>query len=234
MPNGFLPLSSTTIRRPSWRTSVSSTSFSSPSTTTNVSSPSIVSMSMSPTGTFTSRSTVSGVWKRCSPIVRRPSAPPGRAASGTGSRCRASASAAAAGWRRAARPRRTGRRRPSASWWGEAAGTCGLLSAPAVAGQAAARAAAHASRGWARLELALEHLDEPRVHGDAVLDGGGVEPGLEAFRQAEGDPRREGLVGGLDGRLRLVADEHELRVAAGEPDLDPSVLELRVQLEGGL
>ncbi len=57
---------------------------------------------------------------------------------------------------------------------------------------------------------------------------------LEALRQAEGDPCRVGLVGGLGGRLRLVADEHELRVAACEPDLDPSVVELARELERGL
>jgi hypothetical protein len=42
------------------------------------------------------------------------------------------------------------------------------------------------------------------------------------------------LVGRLEGRLRLVADEHELRVAACEPDLDPTFFELAGKLERGL
>ena len=62
----------------------------------------------------------------------------------------------------------------------------------------------------------------------------GFEPCLQALRQAEGDPGRERLVGGLGGRSLLVGDVDELRVAAGEPDLDAPVVELAVELERGL
>src|SRR5579884_31869 len=177
IPNALRSFSSTTIRRPSWRTSVSSRSFSSPSTLTNVSSPSTVSTSTSPLGTFTSSSTGSGVWKRCSGMS--------------------------------------------------------LLSAPAVAGQTTARASARAA-GWARLDLALERLDEPGVDREAGLGGGCVEPLLQAPGKAERDPRREGLVRRLGDGLGLVADEHELRVAACDPNLDPPVVELGVELERAL
>ena len=66
------------------------------------------------------------------------------------------------------------------------------------------------------------------------LRGVGLEPRLQALRQAEGDPGRERLVGGLGGGCLLVADVDELRVAAGEPDLDAPVVELAVELERGL
>ena len=74
-----------------------------------------------------------------------------------------------------------------------------------------------------------EHVDEPRVDGDPFAGGGGLEPRLEALGQAEGDPGRERLVGGLERRRLLVADEDELRVAAGEPDLDAPLFELAVR-----
>ena len=70
IPNAFLLLSSTTMRRPSWRTSVRSISLSSPSSDTSDSSPSTVSMSMSPDGMLTTSSTGPGVWKRWSVISR--------------------------------------------------------------------------------------------------------------------------------------------------------------------
>src|SRR6266487_3909887 len=108
--------------------------------------------------------------------------------------------------------------------------TCGLLSAPAVAGQAPAAAAARAG-GRARFAGTREDLDEPGVDGDPFSCGRGLEPRLEALGQAEGDPGRERLVDGLDGGGFLVADEHELRIAAGEPDLDPPVVELARELE---
>src|SRR5579864_8787483 len=92
---------------------------------------------------------------------------------------------------------------------------CRLLSAPAVAGQPAAAAAA----GWARLERAHERLHEPGVDGDPVERGRRVEPVLQALRQPEGDAGRERLVGGLGRDGGLVGDEDELRVAAGEADL---------------
>src|SRR5439155_22405317 len=108
--------------------------------------------------------------------------------------------------------------------------TCGLLSAPAVAGQAPAAPAARAG-GRARLAGTREDLDEPGVDGDPFSCGRGLEPRLEALGQAEGDPGRERLVDGLDGGGFLVADEHELRIAAGEPDLDAPVVELARELE---
>src|SRR5581483_8342555 len=78
------------------------------------------------------------------------------------------------------------------------------MSAPFSAAAVAgqAPAACAGALGRTRLELALKRLDEPRVGGDPCGGGG-----------------------------RLVADEDELRVAAGEPHLDPSVVELAVQLE---
>ena len=60
------------------------------------------------------------------------------------------------------------------------------------------------------------------------------EPCLQALGQAERDPGRERLVGGLGGRRLLVGDVDELRVATGEPDLDAPVVELAVELERGL
>ena len=79
--------------------------------------------------------------------------------------------------------------------------------------------------------MAQQRLDEPGVHGDPFACGGGFEAHLEALRQAEGDACRVRLVGGLDRRLSLVADEHELRIAACESDLDPPFFELAGELE---
>src|SRR5438128_12679845 len=95
-----------------------------------------------------------------------------------------------------------------------AGGTLRLLSAPAVAGEAAAAA----TGGRARLGRTREDLHEPCVDGDPVSGRGGIEPRLEALRQTERDPRRERLVGWLGGCCP-VADEDELRVAAGGPNL---------------
>ncbi len=80
--------------------------------------------------------------------------------------------------------------------------------------------------------MALERLHEQRVDGEPVGRRRLLEPRLEGLGQAEGDPGPIRLVGGLGGRrLLLVADEHELRVAAGDPDLDAPALELARELE---
>src|SRR5256886_11908222 len=79
--------------------------------------------------------------------------------------------------------------------------------------------------------MAQERLDEPRVHRDPFAGGSGFEAHLEALRQAEGDPCRVRLVGRLERRLRLVADEYEFRIAACEPDLDPPFVELAGKFE---
>src|SRR5437763_859188 len=223
---------------PSNPTSVCSTSRSSPSTATTASSPSIVSTSTSPAGIETSSSMGPGVWKRCSAISDRPNGGGG-------------AEAARDGQREPVGGRDAGTRRGALDlaehWLGQAhrerrlgyargivvdpvrvalrrciAEHLRLLSAPAVAGETAAAAAG----GRARLERAGEDLHEPRVDGEPFPGSGGVQPCLEAVGEAERDPRRERLVGGLGGRRPLVADEHELRVAAGEPNLDVSVVEL--------
>src|SRR6059058_1068526 len=102
-----------------------------------------------------------------------------------------------------------------------------LLSVAAVAGEAVAAS----GRGWAaRLDRALERLDEPRVDGGAFTGGGGLDPLLEALGQPERDAGRERLV----DRLRhaaVFADEHELEVVAGDAHLDVRGVELLVELE---
>ena len=80
----------------------------------------------------------------------------------------------------------------------------------------------------------MEHVHEPRVDGDSFAGGGGFEPALEALGQPERDPGRERLVGGLCGGGAVVPHEHELRVAAGDPDLDVPAVELARELERGL
>src|SRR6476646_9777855 len=94
--------------------------------------------------------------------------------------------------------------------------------APAVAGEAAATATAVA----ARLGCVREHVHEPRVDGDSFAGRGGFKPPLQAFREPERDPGRERLVGGGLGGGAVVPHEHELRVAAGDPDFDAAVVEL--------
>src|SRR5581483_11718038 len=104
-----------------------------------------------------------------------------------------------------------------------------LLSAAPVAAEAVAAAGRGTVVG---LDRALERLDEPRVDGRAVTDGGGLDPLLEALGQPQRDPGREGLV----DRLRdaaVLADEHQLGVAAGDADLDVRPFELAVELERG-
>ena len=49
--------------------------------------------------------------------------------------------------------------------------------------------------------------------------------------QPERDPGRERLVGGGLGGGAVVPHEHELRVAAGDPDFDAPVVELARELE---
>src|SRR6059058_2349053 len=102
-----------------------------------------------------------------------------------------------------------------------------LLSVAAVAGEAVAAS----GRGWAaRLDRALERLDEPRVDGGALACGGGLDPLLQALGEPECDARRECLVG-LLRQGAVLADEHELEVVAGDTQLDVRGLELVVELE---
>src|SRR3954451_10681341 len=196
IPKGFLPRSWTTIRLPSWRTSVSSIIFSLPSTTMCVSSPSTVSTSMSPTGTVTSSTADSGVWKVCSMSSaisdRADDRGGGRAANVLGEPLGRREPFARGGEfdRAAKRLGQADHERPLVD-----AGRvvvdpmrgarCGLLVedhllpplAPAVAGQTAAAPTA-AAGGRARLAGAGEHLDEPRVDRHSLACGGGLQPGL--------------------------------------------------------
>src|SRR5579862_6633851 len=96
---------------------------------------------------------------------------------------------------------------------------------------AVARKAVAATGRWAaRLDRALERLDEPRVDGRAFACGGGLDPLLQALGEPEGDAGRERLVGRL-GRPVVFADEDELEVVAGDAQLDVRGLELVVELE---
>ena len=61
----------------------------------------------------------------------------------------------------------------------------------------------------------------------------GLDPLLQALGEPEGDPGRERLVDPLR-RTAVLADEHELRITAGDADLDVGGVELRVELEGRL
>src|SRR5919201_4160348 len=126
---------------------------------------------------------------------------------------------------------RTDRRSSNVPRWARTYGctdrTSRLLSAPAVAGQSAAAAAGER----ARLDGPGEELYEPGVDGDPVQTRRRLEPRLQALRQAERDPRGKRLVEWLGGARRLVADEHELGVAACETDFDASVVELVRELE---
>jgi hypothetical protein len=81
-----------------------------------------------------------------------------------------------------------------------------------------------------RRARASERADDVRVDGDALARRRLLDGLLEAFGQAERDPRGEGLVGRRRRRLGLVADVHELRVLAGQPHLDMTGRKLVVQL----
>ena len=74
-------------------------------------------------------------------------------------------------------------------------------------------------------------MHEPGVDGDTVGRSGLLEAGLQALRQAQGDPGAEDLVGRFGRRGVRVVDVDELQVAAGDTDLDASLLELRRELE---
>src|SRR6059058_3607751 len=105
-----------------------------------------------------------------------------------------------------------------------------LLSVAAVAGEAVAAS----GRGWAaRLDRALERLDEPRVDGGAFACGSGLDPLLQALGEPKSDARRERLVG-LLRHGAVLADEDELEVVAGNAQLNVRGLELVVELEGRL
>ena len=81
----------------------------------------------------------------------------------------------------------------------------------------------------ARLEAAHEGVDDPGVDGDALACGNGLDVRLEALGKPERDARAGGLVGGARGGL--VLDDHELRLAAGQPHFDPDVAQLLAELE---
>src|SRR5262245_44129777 len=101
-----------------------------------------------------------------------------------------------------------------------------LLLVAAVAGQPVARAANR--RGSAP----GQSPDDPRVQRDARRVGGGLELALEVLRQPEREAGGEPLLardgGGLD---RLAPDVDELRVGAGEANLDVAFGQLRADLQ---
>src|SRR5829696_5024913 len=93
-----------------------------------------------------------------------------------------------------------------------------LLSTVRVAGQTPA----DANGTGTGLEPAMKRAHDPRVDGGAFEIRGYLDLRLEPFGQAQGDAGGEGIVGarGLHGLRRLLLDVHELRIAAGEANLD--------------
>ncbi len=83
-------------------------------------------------------------------------------------------------------------------------------------------APACANRAGARLEPALKRAHDPGVDRGAFEIGGDLELRLQPFGQAQRDAGGEGVVArGLRGLRLLLFDVDELRIPAGEANLDP-------------
>src|SRR4051794_34541874 len=79
----------------------------------------------------------------------------------------------------------------------------------------------------------LQRPHEPGVDRDVLGLRGRLDGRLQRLRQAQRDPRREGVVAG--NRLRrLLLDVDELRILTGQPDLDVAVRQLAGNIERDL